>query len=48
MVDMDDMKSDHLWVFKKRIDGEVIYIKFKVVYQENGEVRVVSFHIAEY
>lgn len=48
MVDMDDMKSDHLWVFKKRIEGEVVYIKFKVVYQENGEVRVISFHIAEY
>ena len=48
MLDRNDTTSDHLWVFKKRIDGEVIYIKFKVVYQENGEVRVVSFHIAEY
>ena len=48
MLDRNDTTSDHLWVFKKRIEGEVIYIKLKVVYQENGEVRIVSFHIAEY
>lgn len=45
MVDIDDPPSDHFWEFKKHIDGNVIYIKFKVVYQEDGRVKLVSFHI---
>lgn len=46
-VDRNFPASDRLWVFKKRIDGESIYIKFKVLYMEDGSVRVVSFHIDE-
>lgn len=44
----DDPSSDHFWVFKKKVDGNSIYIKFKVLYQKDGGVRVVSFHIDEY
>ena len=47
-VDRDDPSSDHFWVFKKKVDGNSIYIKFKVLYQKDGGVRVVSFHIDEY
>ncbi|MGI6334491.1 MAG: hypothetical protein ACOX1A_07860 [Saccharofermentanales bacterium] len=37
--------SDPLWIFKKVVNGQKIYIKFKVMYQKNGETKVVSFHI---
>lgn len=47
-VDRDDPSSDHFWFFKKKVDGNSIYIKFKVLYQKDGGVRVVSFHIDEY
>lgn len=47
MVDDDDFDSDCFWEFKKNIFGKVIYIKFKVMYQEDGRVKVVSFHIDE-
>ena len=47
MVDRDDVPSDYFWEFKKQIDGEIIYIKFKVLYQEDGSVKLVSFHIDE-
>lgn len=43
-VDRDRPESDHLWEFKKRINGDVIYIKFKILYQTNGSIRVISFH----
>lgn len=43
-VDRDFPRSDLLWVFKKNIDGHLIYIKTKVVYQQNGEIKIVSFH----
>lgn len=46
-VDRDDPSSDFFWIFKKKIDGNLIYVKFKVLYQEDGGVRVVSFHIDE-
>lgn len=46
-VDRDYPSSDYFWIFKKKIDGNVIYIKFKVLYQDDGGVRVVSFHIDE-
>ena len=46
-LDRDDPTSDHFWEFKKRVDGEVIYIKFKILYQEDGRVKLVSFHIDE-
>ena len=45
MVDDDDFDSDFFWVFKKYIDNYPIYIKFKVMYQEDGRVKVVSFHL---
>lgn len=44
-VDRDYSQSDFLWEFKKTINGYPIYIKFKVLYQEDGGVRVVSFHL---
>ena len=47
MLDMDDIPSDHFWEFKKRVDNETIYVKFKVLYQEDGRVKLVSFHIDE-
>ena len=47
MLDLDDPASDHFWEFKKRVEGEVIYIKFKVLYQIDGKVKLVSFHIDE-
>ena len=47
MVDNDDFESNFFWVFKKNILGRKIYIKFKVVYQGDGQVKVVSFHIDE-
>ena len=45
MLDDKFPKSDHLWVFKKRIEGEMIYIKFLVAYQQDGSVQVLSFHL---
>lgn len=47
MLDLDDPGSDHFWEFKKRVDNETIYIKFKVLYKEDGSVKLVSFHIDE-
>ena len=45
--DSDRKESDDFWIFKKKISGQVIYIKFKVEYQIDGGVKVVSFHIDE-
>lgn len=45
MVDYDDFSSDFFWEFKKTIDGHMIYIKFKVMYKEDGRVKAVGFHI---
>lgn len=47
MLDRDDPSSDHFWEFKKRVCGESIYIKFKIMYNQNGTVKIVSFHIDE-
>lgn len=44
-VDYDYPFSDRLWIFKRCISGYVIYIKFKVEYKADGEVRVISFHV---
>jgi len=46
-IDRDLPDSDKLWIFKKGINGQVIYIKFKVEYQKDGQVRLISFHIDE-
>ena len=45
--DRDRKESDYFWIFKKKISWQVIYIKFKVEYQIDGGVKVVSFHIDE-
>ncbi len=47
MQDSDDPSSDFFWEFKMRLGRETIYIKFKVLYQEDGRVKLVSFHIDE-
>ena len=44
-VDWDFPSTDRFWMFKKIIEGQVIYIKFKVLYLEDGGVKVVGFHI---
>lgn len=46
-TDRDDPASDKLWVFKQRVNEQTVYIKFKVEYQTNGQVKVISFHIDE-
>lgn len=46
-ADRDFPGTDPLWVFKKNIGGQVIYMKFKVLYLGDGSVRLVSFHIDE-
>lgn len=46
-VDRDYPATDLFWMFKKSVDGQVIYIKFKILYQIDGSVRVVSFHLDE-
>jgi len=45
VTDRDRPAEDALWVFKKTIQNEVIYIKFKIEYQKNGGAKFVSFHI---
>lgn len=47
IIDRDSPSSDRFWVFKIRIESDMIYIKFKIVYQGDGHVRVVSFHLDE-
>ena len=47
MEDRDDPESGFFWEFKKNVDGNVMYIKFKLMYQEDGRVKVVSFHLDE-
>ena len=45
MTDRDQPDTDSLWVFKKAIEGEIIYIKFKIEYQKNKTAKFLSFHI---
>lgn len=44
-MDRDFPGTDLFWVFKKNIGGQVIYIKFKIVYLQDGGVKLVSFHL---
>lgn len=44
-IDYEFPKSDRVWVFKKRIAGEIVYIKFLVAYQHDREAQVISFHL---
>lgn len=46
-VDRRNPNSDKFWIFKKRIDQKPVYIKFKVLFLNNNEVKVVSFHFDE-
>lgn len=46
-TDRDQPSSDPFWFFKKTVCGQVLYIKFKIEYQTDGKVKVVSFHIDE-
>lgn len=46
-VDWDRPSEDRFWEFKKRVEGEILYIKFKIVYQVDGSVKLVSFHLDE-
>ena len=43
-IDKDYPKSDMLWIFKTNIDHNSIYIKIKVEYKANGDVKIISFH----
>lgn len=45
MTDRDRPTEDALWVFKKTIQNEVVYIKFKIEYQKDGGAKFISFHI---
>ncbi len=44
-ADRDFPGTDLFWMFKKNVGGQIIYIKFKVLYLDDGSVRLVSFHI---
>ena len=44
-TDRDYPGTDPFWMFKKSVSGKIIYIKFKVLYLNDGSVKLVSFHI---
>lgn len=44
-ADEQDTQSDMYWIFKKKLKGEVVYIKLKVRYQHEKELIIKSFHI---
>ena len=39
--------TDKLWFFKKVCFGELIYIKFKIEFQINNGLKIISFHFDE-
>lgn len=43
--DRDFPGTEPLWMFKKNVAGQIIYIKFKTLYLGDGQVKLVSFHI---
>lgn len=45
-LDHDPSESDHIWVFKKSIDGNKFYIKIKIIICDSS-LRIISFHIDE-
>ena len=47
MKDRDFPDTDLFWVFKKQMNGQLIYIKFKILYSEDSSLKLVSFHIDE-
>ena len=42
--DYDRPGTDDFWIFKRVIEGILVYIKFKIEYDDDGKVNVVSFH----
>jgi hypothetical protein len=44
-IDRDFPTEDKFWVFKKIVIGHLMYIKFKIVYLEDGRIKIVSFHM---
>ena len=47
-TDRDYPQTDKLWVFKKNVLGNTIYIKFKIEYMIDKDLKVLSFHIDEW
>lgn len=46
-IDRNYPTDDKFWKFKKVIMGEIIYIKFKIRYQDDKTVLLTSFHFDE-
>ena len=44
-IDRNYPNSDCLWIFKKNINGDIIYIKFKIEYQQKAQMKIISFHL---
>lgn len=44
--DRDYPETEPFWKFKKQISGNIVYIKFKFRYDDDG-LKVVSFHFDE-
>lgn len=47
-TDRDYPKTDKFWIFKKNVLGNTIYIKFKIEYMIDKDLKVMSFHIDEW
>ena len=45
--DHDVNESDPFWMFKAYIIDNTIYIKIKIVMDDNNRLKIVSFHIDE-
>lgn len=43
--DRDRPGTDGLWIFKKVISSQLIYIKLKLCLSNTGELKAISFHI---
>ena len=46
-IDRDYPETEPFWMFKKNVDGHIIYVKFKVLHDSDGGVKLVSFHLDE-
>ena len=44
--DHDPSELDPMWVFKKSIEGNIFYIKIKIILCDSS-LRIISFHIDE-
>lgn len=45
LTDRNRPGEDDLWEFEKVIMGHLVYIKFKIVYLDKKQLKVVSFHM---